>query len=72
MVARRWSTAFHTPEGINIAWKQEQRISFQTLWFGTPLGASFLGAPAVVAAICKGSAVCCVVLSGAERLSGGS
>ena len=47
-------------------------ISFKTLWFGSLLGASFPGAPAVVAAICDIIAVFRVVLSGAERLSGGS
>ena len=47
-------------------------ISFKTLWFGTLLGASFPGAPAVFAVICKGFAVFCAVLCGAERLSGGS
>ena len=61
-----------TSEGRNIAWKQEQRISFKTLWFGTLFGASFSGAPAVFAAICNGIAVFCAVLCGAERLSGGS
>ncbi len=61
-----------TSEGINIAWKQEQRMSFKTLWFGMLFGASFPGDPAVFAAICYGIAVFCAVISGAERLSGGS
>ena len=45
---------------------------FKTLWFGTLFGASFLGAPAVFAAICDAFAAFCAVLCGAERLSGGS
>ncbi len=61
-----------TPEGINIAWEQEQSISFKTLWFGTLFGAWFPGAPAVFGAICDMIAVSCAVRCGAERLSGGS
>ena len=61
-----------TPDGINIAWKQEQRISFKTLWFDTLLRASFSGALAVFVTICNVFASFCAVIYGAERLSGGS
>ncbi len=43
-------------------------ISFNTLWPGALLGASFSGPPAVVAAIYDGIVVFCAVLCGAERL----
>ncbi len=57
---------------MNIAWEQEQSISFKTLWVGVLFWASFPGAPAVVDTICDEMDVCCGVLCGAERLRGGS
>ncbi len=58
--------------GVNIAWNQHRLVSFKMLWIGTLFGASFHGAPAVVADMCNGIAALCVVICGAERLSGRS
>ena len=55
-----------------IAWRQQQMLSFNTLWSGRLFVADFSGPRAVFGAVYNGAAVFCAVLCGAERLSGGS